>query len=130
MGWFRDTVPRSGTSNSALGEERVIRSQRHSPANGLARDRGTHLVTADASEVAQVSQPAVSQACEPADHWNLLVPGKFCAAADWEIRDTAGWETCATRSEPANPVGLVRMAILRSPDKTSSIPALNWYRAR
>src|SRR5437868_10852684 len=54
-------------------------------------------------EVAQVSQPAVSQCFQPASAADFRHRPVISTSCRLEIGDTAGWETCATaRSGPAN----------------------------
>jgi hypothetical protein len=61
-----------------------------------------------AKEVAQVSQPAVSPTSKSAGRGNIGKP------ADWEIRDTADLEVCATiRPFAEIPVGIVEPARLQ-----------------
>ena len=89
-------VPRDGWSKPLTVMNRVKQASVALLSALWLLGSGFSLPGSCGNTVAQVPQPAVSQASQPADHRTASRAGKFGRTADWEIRDTAGWETCAT----------------------------------
>ena len=58
----------------------------------------TGMGAAGTAKVAEASQLAVSRVSKAASARTILATTNHRSPADWKVGDTAGWETCATKS--------------------------------